>query len=108
VATAPWHYDPLGRLSGVSTSPGTPPALAYESYVDPLIAERTPGSSSVGRRHVFGPATDEPLVWYEGSDGRFLSDRAAAVDSPSPSLQSRRFGSAQLLTKLVDIPPCVR
>jgi RHS repeat-associated protein len=73
VATSPWHYDPLGRLSGVSTSPGTPPALAYESYVDNLIAERTPGSSTVGRRHVFGPGADEPLVWYEGSSRRFLS-----------------------------------
>jgi RHS repeat-associated protein len=75
IAAAPWHYDPLGRLSGVSTSPGTPPALAYESYVDNLIAERVPGSASVSRRHVFGPGTDEPLVWYEGSgtaDRRFL------------------------------------
>ena len=75
VASSPWHYDPLGRLSGAGNSPGTPPAIAYESYVDNLIAERTPGSSSVVYRHVFGPGTDEPLVWYNGpgtSDRRFL------------------------------------
>jgi RHS repeat-associated protein len=75
-STAPWHYDPLDRLSGVSTSPGTPPAIAYESYVDNLTAERTPGSSNVGRRHVFGPGVNEPLVWLEGpagtTDRRFL------------------------------------
>ena len=75
VASAPWHYDPLGRLSGAGNSPGTPPAIAYESYVDNLVAERTPGSSSVVYRHVFGPGTDEPLVWYNGpgtADRRFL------------------------------------
>jgi RHS repeat-associated protein len=74
-AAAPFHYDPAGRLSGVSTSAGTPPAIAYESYVDNLVAERTPGSSSVIKRHVFGPGADEPIVWYYGSgitDRRFL------------------------------------
>ncbi len=94
-ATAPWHYDPLGRLSGVSTSPGTPPAIAYESYVDNLVAERTPGSSSVQRRHVFGPGVDEPLVWYEGSgttDRRFLQaderDSIVAVSNGSAAVQN--------------------
>ncbi|HEX8222471.1 MAG TPA: RHS repeat-associated core domain-containing protein [Allosphingosinicella sp.] len=86
---SPFHYDALGRLSGVSTSPGTPPALAYESYVDNLIAERTPGSSSVGRRHVFGPGIDEPLVWYEGSgntDRRFLqADERGSIVAVSDS-----------------------
>ncbi|HEX8222476.1 MAG TPA: RHS repeat-associated core domain-containing protein [Allosphingosinicella sp.] len=74
-AAAPFHYDPVGRLSGVGNSPGTPPTLAYESYVDNLVAERTPGSSAPIKRHVFGPGVDEPLVWYEGSgntDRRFL------------------------------------
>jgi hypothetical protein len=72
VATAPYHYDPLGRLSGAGNSPGAAPAIAYENYVDRLVAERTPGSSTVQRRHVFGPGTDEPLVWYEGSNRRYL------------------------------------
>jgi RHS repeat-associated protein len=71
--TAPYHYDPLGRLSGALNSPGTPPAIAYESYIDRLVAERTPGTLTPQRRHVFGPGVDEPLVWYEGSDRRFLS-----------------------------------
>jgi RHS repeat-associated protein len=73
VATAPYHYDPLGRLSGAVNSPGTPPAIAYESYIDRLVAERTPGTLTPQRRHVFGPGVDEPLVWYEGTDRRFLS-----------------------------------
>jgi RHS repeat-associated protein len=64
----PFHYDPLGRLDGA----GSPLAIAYENYVDGLIAERTPGSSTVQRRHVFGPGSDEPIVWYEGTDRRFL------------------------------------
>jgi RHS repeat-associated protein len=63
------HYDPLGRLAGVSTSPAAPIALAYdnEASAPGLIAERTPGNLAPQRRHVFGPGTDEPLVWYEGS-----------------------------------------
>jgi RHS repeat-associated protein len=89
---APWHYDPIGRLSGASTSPTAPPAIAYESYVDNLVAERTPGSSTVSRRHVFGPGTDEPLVWYEGASRRFLhaDERGSivAVTSDSGALLS--------------------
>jgi RHS repeat-associated protein len=69
IPAAPFHYDPLGRLAGVSTSPGAPIALAYdnEASAPGLIAERTPGNLAPQRRHVFGPGTDEPLVWYEGS-----------------------------------------
>jgi RHS repeat-associated protein len=66
-----FHYDPLGRLAGA----GTPLGLHYENYVDGLIAERQPGSSSLFYRHVFGPGSDEPIVWYAGSgttDRRFL------------------------------------
>jgi RHS repeat-associated protein len=79
----PFHYDPLGRLDGA----GSPLAIAYENYVDNLVAERTPGSSTVQRRHVFGPGTDEPLVWYEGSDRRFLhaDERGSIVSVTSSS-----------------------
>ena len=109
----PYYYDPLGRLAGV----GAPLAIHYENYVDGLIAERVAGSSSIQFRHVFGPGSDEPIVWYNGpgtSDRRFLhaDERGGrpgpAVDSPTPPLQTCRFGSAQLLTKLVDIPPRLR
>jgi RHS repeat-associated protein len=58
-----FHYDPLGRLDGA----GTPLAISYDNYIDGLVAERSPGSSTVSRRHVFGPGEDEPIVWYEGS-----------------------------------------
>jgi RHS repeat-associated protein len=71
VAAAPNQYDPLGRLAGA----GSPLAIAYENYVDGLIAERYPNNSNLLNRHVFGPDVDEPLVWYNGSgttDRRFL------------------------------------
>jgi RHS repeat-associated protein len=63
-------YDPVGRMyyrSGVNISSlydGTNPVL-----------ERTWTTGSILRRYVFGPGTDEPLVWYEGSgtsDRRWL------------------------------------
>jgi RHS repeat-associated protein len=55
-------YDPLMRLyqtSGASTT-----RMLYDG--DTLIAEYD-GSSSLLRRYVHGPRTDEPLVWYEGT-----------------------------------------
>jgi RHS repeat-associated protein len=86
------HYDPLGRLDGA----GTPLGIAYDNYIDGLVAERTPGSSSVQRRHVFGPGSDEPIVWYEGSgtsDRRFLhaDERGSivAVTDGAAVLQNR-------------------
>jgi RHS repeat-associated protein len=69
--TAVFRYDPLGRLAGA----GSPPAIHYENYVDGLIAERLVNNAGVSFRHVFGPGTDEPIVWYNGpgtSDRRFL------------------------------------
>ena len=35
-------HDPLGRLSGAGNSPGTAPAIAYENYLDRLVAEPGP------------------------------------------------------------------
>ena len=65
-------YDPLGRMSGAGVSS---PAILYDNEGADAVAERNPTSGVVGRRHVFGPGVDEPLVWYEGSgttDRRFL------------------------------------
>jgi RHS repeat-associated protein len=60
--TIPYYYDPLGRLAGA----GTPLVVHYENYVDGLIAERVAGNPNISNRHVFGPGTDEPIVWYVG------------------------------------------
>jgi RHS repeat-associated protein len=73
-------YDPLGRLSGAGVSS---PAILYDTEGADMTAERNPSTGAVGRRHVFGPGTDEPLVWYEGSgttDRRFLhSDEHGSI-----------------------------
>ena len=98
-ATAPWHYDPLGRLSGVSTSAGAPPAIAYESYVDNLIAERTPGSSSVRRRHVFGPGDRRAPGLVRGLRHRrppLPPGRRARLDRRGQRRQRRRPERQQL------------
>jgi RHS repeat-associated protein len=83
------HYDPLGRLDGAGNS-----TIAYENYVDTLVAERLAASSTVSRRHVFGPGTDEPLVWYEGSG---TSDRRFLHADERGSIVAVTSGSAALL-----------
>ena len=63
-------YDPLGRLYqtvGTATS-----RLGYDGQ--DLIAVYD-GTSTLLRRYVHGPGSDEPLVWYEGAgttDRRWL------------------------------------
>ena len=55
-------YDPIGRLyqtSGASTT-----RFGYDGLN--MIAEYN-SSDALQRRYVFGPGTDEPLVWYEGT-----------------------------------------
>lgn len=73
LATAPGNqvitYDPLGRLHWVANGPET--WMQYDGLN--LIEERN--GNGVQRRYVFGPGTDEALVWYEGSgtgDKRYL------------------------------------
>ncbi len=57
-------YDAEGRLRqtviGASTT-----NLLYDATN--LIAEYDAAGSTVQRRYVHGPGTDEPIVWYEGS-----------------------------------------
>ncbi len=58
------YYDGLGRISGSGVSS---PSILYEIEGSENVAERNASTGAVSRRFVFGPATDEPLVWYEGS-----------------------------------------
>jgi RHS repeat-associated protein len=51
-------------------------------------------SSTVSRRHVFGPGSDEPLVWYEGSG---TSDRRFLHSDERGSIVAVTSGSAALL-----------
>jgi RHS repeat-associated protein len=55
-------YDPLGRLYQTSGSATT--RFGYDGIN--LIAEYN-SSNALQRRYVFGPGTNEPLVWYEGT-----------------------------------------
>lgn len=56
-------YDPLGRLA--QTSAGASVTGFLYDGVD-MVAEYN-ATGTLVRRTVHGPATDEPLVWYEGS-----------------------------------------
>jgi RHS repeat-associated protein len=73
LATAPgidFAYDPIGRLFYKRVEDDT---LTHDGA--DLIMERTNSTGAILRRYVFGPGTDEPLVWYEGSgtsDRRWL------------------------------------
>jgi RHS repeat-associated protein len=58
-------YDPDSRLSKTTASSATTQFL-YDG--NDIIAEYDgAGPPSLLRRYVHGPATDEPLVWYEGA-----------------------------------------
>lgn len=65
-------YDPAMRLYQLSGGVAGTQRFAYDG--SKLIAEYN-GSNALLRRYVFGPGTDEPIVWYEGTgttDRRFL------------------------------------
>ncbi len=64
-------YDALGRLAKTVGSATT--RFLYDG--EDMIAELPSSGTTVSRRYVHGPGTDEPIVWYEGSgtsDRRFL------------------------------------
>jgi RHS repeat-associated protein len=68
------YYDPLGRLDYISVNNANPNATQMDYEGNHLIAERS-GAGTILRRYVYGPGTDDPLVWYEGSgtaDRRWL------------------------------------
>jgi RHS repeat-associated protein len=67
---ATFYYDPSGRLMEFDTTSST--RFYYSG--GSLLAE-VDGGNNILRRYVPGPGTDEPIVWYEGSnasDRRFL------------------------------------
>jgi RHS repeat-associated protein len=68
--TATLGYDPVGRLFQITGSSTT--RFLYEG--EQAIAEYD-SSNVLQRRYVPGPATNEPIVWYEGvgtTDRRWL------------------------------------
>ena len=62
-SSATLAYDPLGRLYQTVGS-GATTRFLYDG-ID-MVAEYD-ASNAVQRRYVHGPATDNPIVWYEGS-----------------------------------------
>jgi len=70
-------YDALDRLSTVTGPTGAVRQFRYDG--DQLLAEYD-GSGNVVRQYVWGPKTDEPLMWFEGNEGRWLtSDERGSV-----------------------------
>ncbi|MEQ1619518.1 MAG: RHS repeat-associated core domain-containing protein [Terricaulis sp.] len=70
--TASLAYDAAGRLRETSVGGGSVTRFAYDG--SDMIGEYN-ASNVLLRRYVFGPGSDEPLVWYEGagtSDRRWL------------------------------------
>ena len=62
--TSTLAYDPSNRLLSITKSGATTKFL-YDG--SDLIAEYN-GSGTLLRRYVHGPGTDNPLVWFEGTD----------------------------------------
>jgi len=62
-------YDPLGRLSQISSAATGTTQFLYDG--DELVAEYN-ASGTLLRRYVHGDGVDDPLFWYEG----------AALDQP--------------------------
>ena len=83
----------LDQLQGLNLPNGTYLRFGYDG--DNIIGEYlwTPGiGASMLRRYVYGPGTDEPLVWYEGAglnDKRYLhTDERGSVAAVSDNAGS--------------------
>lgn len=76
-------YDPLGRLYEISSGSG---ATQFLYDADELAAEYN-AAGALLRRYVHGDASDDPLVWYEGSglnQPRFLhANHQGSIDGYS-------------------------
>ncbi|WP_052134792.1 RHS repeat domain-containing protein [Sphingomonas sp. 37zxx] len=72
LATAPGAslaYDPLGRLFNVNAGSANT-SFTYDGA--DMLAETNQLNGAMLRRYVYGPGSDEPLVWYEGGERRYL------------------------------------
>ncbi|MEP7004416.1 MAG: RHS repeat-associated core domain-containing protein [Sphingomonas bacterium] len=68
------YYDPVGRLDKLIAAGGSTWS-SFDHDGDNIITEYANDTSTILRRYVYGPGTDNPLVWYEGagtSDRRWL------------------------------------
>jgi RHS repeat-associated protein len=75
-------YDPLGRLASTTTAPSPGAATTRTEFLydgDRLVGEY--GTAGAPLRHyVHGDGVDEPLVWYEGAQPRWLhADRQGSI-----------------------------
>jgi RHS repeat-associated protein len=96
VTGATLAYDVVGRLAETTTS-STTTKFAYDGLE--LIGEYS-SAGSLLRRYVHGPATDEPLVWYEGSG---TADRRWLVADQLGSIITVADGSgASIATNIYD------
>lgn len=98
-------YDVLNRLTSVKTAAGTtrmsydaagrlweeasPSGTLRLAYDDQDLISEFSTAGAVRRRYVHGPGFDEPLVWYRGSERRYLS----ADERGSVVLVTRSNGS---------------
>lgn len=73
-------YDPTGRLATTkvtTTSGETTTRFRYDG--DRLVGEYTDGGT-VLRRYIHGDGVDNPLVWYQGAERRWLyGDRQGSI-----------------------------
>jgi RHS repeat-associated protein len=91
--TATLTYDPLGRLFQV-TSSGNTTQFLYDG--DALVAEYN-GSGALQQRYVYGPAVDDPLIWYQGGAVSPTARRSLQVDHQG-SIVSLADASGNVLT----------
>ena len=85
-------YDPAGRLVATAKS-GTTTQLVYDG--DDLVAEYN--GSTLQRRYIHGPGTDDPLVQYEGSGVASTAARYLYADEQGSIIATTDNAGALLL-----------
>jgi hypothetical protein len=62
--SAAFVYDPLGRLFFTNS---TATGITYIASAGDNVGAEFNSGGTLQRRYVWGPGTDEPLVWFEGT-----------------------------------------